>query len=216
MVDLKTLSDEVKSIVGKNLVSMIVFGSHARGDNNEHSDVDLIVVVKKKTKKIIKKLLRLESKTVNGNNWFELQVLKFLNAIGFKKNIFLFTEDEFINKKFNFCGSKLLSWLMIPKGLIWNAIKRDGKIVYGKDLLINLIPRISFWDKIKAPMPGIGACAIATLMLPFSRDKAVMLAQTGLRWTYMNVMGVLYRSDIMSVFGNFVEIMKIAFKGNYV
>ncbi len=216
MVNLKTLSKKVKSIVGGNLVSMIVFGSHARGDNNEHSDVDLIVVVKKKTKRLVNNLLKLESETVSGNNWFELQVSRFLNAIGFKKNIFLFTEEEFLNKKFNFCDSKLLSWLMIPKGLIWNAIKREGKVIFGKDLLINLVPRISVWDKIKAPMPGVGACAIATLMLPFSRDKAVMLAQTGLRWTYMNVMGVLYRSDIMSVFGNFIEIMKIAFKGNYV
>jgi len=210
MVNLKQLAKNVRKIASDNLVSMMVFGSYARGDHNPNSDVDLIVVVKEKTDELIDRLARLEYEiSIRTKKWVDHQASKFLNAIGFKKNIFLFDEVEFKKKKFNFCDSKFLAKLLIPKGIIWSAIKRDGKVVCGKNLL-NFKPKISFWDKIKAPLPGIGACFIAAFLVLFAKDKAIQLAQTGLRWTYMNVTGVLRRSDITSIFGNFVQILKVA------
>jgi predicted nucleotidyltransferase len=215
MNGLKSLSGKVKRIAGKSLVSMIVFGSYARGDFNGDSDVDLIVVVKKKNNRLIKRFEKLEQELDGkANNWVDKRASKFLNLIGFKKNIFLFDEKEFEKKKFNFCDSQLLAWLLIPKGVIWTNIKNEGKVVYGKDLL-DFDSKIGFWDKLKAPLPGVGACVMAALLLPFNKKKAVSLAQTGLRWTYMNVRGILKRSDINSIFGNFVEILKVAFKSNY-
>lgn len=215
MVNADKLLKAVKKAVGTDLVSMMVFGSYARGDHNKDSDIDLIVVVKEKNKYLIDKMAQIEYElSINSKNIIEEKTSKFLNLIGFKRSIFLFDEHEFNNKKFNFCDSKLLSWLLIPKGIIWGAIKREGKVLFGKDLL-NFSSKISFWDKIKAPLPGIGACFIASFMLLFARDKAVMLAQTGLRWTYMNVLGILKRSEITSVFGNLKEIFKIAFNAVY-
>ncbi|HLE05744.1 MAG TPA: nucleotidyltransferase domain-containing protein [Candidatus Nanoarchaeia archaeon] len=215
MVNANKLLKAVKTAVGTNLVSMMVFGSYARGDNNKDSDIDLIVVVKNKNKDLISRLAKVEYElSINSNNFLEEKASKFLNLIGFKKSIFLFDEREFSNKKFNFCDSRFLSWLLIPKGIIWSAIKREGKVLCGKNLL-TFSPRIGFWDKFKAPLPGIGACFIASFMLLFARDKAVMLAQTGLRWTYMNVLGILKRSDITSVFGNLKEIFRVAFNANY-
>lgn len=214
MIDLKSVKSEVKRLLERNLVSMIVFGSCARGDNNSKSDVDLIIVVKNKTKNVINEINALEERlAINAKNWIDFKTSKFLNLIGFKKNLFLFSEKEFANKSFNFCDSKLLSKLLIPKGVIWSNIKREGKVIYGKDLL-DFKPSITLWDKIKAPLPGIGACFFASLIFPFARDKAVLLAQTGLRWTYMNVMGLIKRSNITSVFGNFIEILRVSFRNN--
>lgn len=216
MVNANKLLKAVKKAVGDNLVSMMVFGSYARGDHNKDSDIDLIVVVKAKTNDLVSRLAQIEHDlSINANNFLEKKASKLLNLIGFKRSIFLFDEREFSKKKFNFCDSRFLSWLLIPKGIIWSAIKREGKVLFGKDLL-TFSPRIGFWDKVKAPMPGIGACFIASIMLLFARDKAVMLAQTGLRWTYMNVLGVLKRSDITSVFGNLKEIFRVAFSAVYV
>ncbi len=216
MINLRNLSIRLKRILKDNLISMIVFGSYARGDYNKDSDVDLIVVVKRKTRKVINQLNKLEYElSIKANNWVDLQSSKFLNLIGFKKNIFLFDEKEFNKKSFNFCDSRLLSKLLIPKGLIWTNIKREGKIVFGKNLLKRLKPKITIWDKIKAPLPGVGACVIASLLFLFNKEKAINLAQTGLRWTYMNVQGILYRSEITSIFKNLIEVFKVSFKGNY-
>jgi len=217
MVNLKSLSSNVKRVLADNLVSMMVFGSYARGDYNKDSDVDLIVVVKEKTKDVIKRLVRLEYElSIKAKNWVDLQTSKFLNLIGFKKNIFLFDEKEFANKKFNFCDSKLLAKLLIPKGFIWTNIKNEGEVVYGKDLLVDLEPTVGVWDTIKAPLPGFGACFTACFLLLFNKRKAIELAQTGLRWAYMDLRGVLKRSNITSVFGNFKEFFKLVFKRNYV
>jgi predicted nucleotidyltransferase len=214
MVQFKKVTNHVKSLLERNLVSLIVFGSVARRDNNVNSDVDLIIVVKNKTKNVINQIALLENKlSINSNNFVEKRIAKFLNLVGFKKSLFLFDEKEFLNKKFNFCDSKILAKLLLPKGIIWKAVHDEGKVIYGKNLL-NFKPRITVWDKIKAPLPGIGACAFATFIYPFAKDKAVLLAQTGLRWTYMNVSGLLKRSNIPTVFGNFVEILKITFKNS--
>ncbi|MBD3311954.1 hypothetical protein GF352_00645 [archaeon] len=217
MVNLKTLSKQVKKVVGKkNLVSIMVFGSYARGDYNGDSDVDLIVVVKDKTKELVKELNDLEDDlSVEGDTWLELRIARFLNLIGFKKNIFLFDEGGWRKKRFNFCDSRLLSKLLIPKGVIWSNIKREGKVVYGEDLIKDLNPSIGFWDKFKAPLPGVGACLMAAFLFLFNKKKAVSLAQTGLRWTYMNVKGVLRRSNINSIWGNLREVLRVALDYSY-
>jgi len=210
MVSLKAVSSKIKHIAGKNLVSMIVFGSYARGDNKPDSDVDLVIIVKDKNKQLIDDIKKLEDElSIDGNSRIELRISHFLNLIGFKKNLFLFSDDEWANKNFNFCDSRFLAKLLIPKGVIWSSIKKEGKVIFGKKLL-NFNAKISVWDKIKAPLPGIGACVMACFVLLFNKDKAVSLAQTGLRWTYMNVKGCLKRSNINTIRGNFKEVLKVS------
>jgi predicted nucleotidyltransferase len=45
---------DVKNILGDNFVEMILFGSYARGDYREDSDVDVLIVVKEKNKSVEK------------------------------------------------------------------------------------------------------------------------------------------------------------------
>jgi len=41
----QTIIEEMKSYFGDRLVSIVLFGSQARGTANEHSDIDLVVIV---------------------------------------------------------------------------------------------------------------------------------------------------------------------------
>ena len=42
---LKEISDELREKFGENIEKIIVFGSYARGDYREQSDIDILVVV---------------------------------------------------------------------------------------------------------------------------------------------------------------------------
>jgi len=45
---LKVFQDELRSIYGDKLVEIILYGSYARGDFNENSDVDLLLLFEDK------------------------------------------------------------------------------------------------------------------------------------------------------------------------
>jgi predicted nucleotidyltransferase len=209
---LKKLKEEIVSLLPNNLVSMIVFGSYSRGDYKPDSDIDMIVVVKNKTKNVIKLMQELEASLMDAShNFVEKRFSKFLDNIGYKKNIFLFSLNDWRKKKFApFCEHDTLSRIMIPKGIIWRDIKNQGKVLYGKNLLNNLEPKVSIWDRIKAPLPGIFACLFASLLFLFARDKAIAVSQTGVKWTYQNVMGVMQRSELTSIWKNFLQVLKIS------
>jgi len=51
---LHEFKEDVKNILGDNFVEMILFGSYARGDYREDSDVDVLIVVKEKNKSVEK------------------------------------------------------------------------------------------------------------------------------------------------------------------
>ncbi|MCL2772490.1 MAG: nucleotidyltransferase domain-containing protein [Oscillospiraceae bacterium] len=43
---LKDIYESVKAIYGDNFIKMILYGSRARGDYNEYSDIDILALVK--------------------------------------------------------------------------------------------------------------------------------------------------------------------------
>ena len=48
-VSLNEFSKRLRKLLGNNLISLILFGSKVKGTSTEESDIDLLVVVKKKT-----------------------------------------------------------------------------------------------------------------------------------------------------------------------
>jgi predicted nucleotidyltransferase len=46
---IKRATESLKAVLGDNLVAVVAFGSRVRGDFNEGSDFDILVVVKKRT-----------------------------------------------------------------------------------------------------------------------------------------------------------------------
>lgn len=205
---LEIIKEKIKEVLGENLISMIVFGSVSRGDYCKKSDVDLIVVVKEKDEKTIEEINKIEDSISSLSRNF---IDNFLRSIGVKKNIFLFSEEEFNRKCFYpFCNNRLLSKLLIPKGSIWKRIKNQGKVLIGKNLL-EFDAKIGFWDKVKAPFPSIAACLLAFFVFFISRERAIELAQEGVKWAYLNMLEVLKRSEFSNILRNFIEVIKVCF-----
>jgi predicted nucleotidyltransferase len=55
--NLKLFKERLQEKLGDNLIRIILFGSRARGDNDEYSDYDCLVIVKKNDKSIKEAIL---------------------------------------------------------------------------------------------------------------------------------------------------------------
>jgi len=54
---LRGLKKTLKDLLGDQLVNMVLFGSRARGDFNEESDIDVAIIVRGLTSKLKNKIL---------------------------------------------------------------------------------------------------------------------------------------------------------------
>ena len=131
------------------LDSIILFGSHARGEPGPFSDVDLLIVFKKRDKEIFKKIISrirfLELKfgyTKKSANIIEL-CLAYLNvATGMFRSWFLCSSDDLKNMNFSKITSinTLISKILAPSSLVLDNILRDGKVIVGNKELLHEIP----------------------------------------------------------------------------
>ena len=55
---LKDVYADVKRIYGEELVKLILYGSYARGDYHEYSDIDILALVKCDDKKVMREFYR--------------------------------------------------------------------------------------------------------------------------------------------------------------
>jgi uncharacterized protein len=105
-VDDETLKKMTNAIVeGAKPEKIVLFGSQARGDTNEHSDVDLIVVVPSDPAKALNR------RALSG------RLYRLLAKFGIPKDILVYTTDEVAKWEddLNHC---------IGRGL------REGKVIY--------------------------------------------------------------------------------------
>jgi len=59
------LFKELKKNLSDNIIKVILFGSHARGDNSEGSDYDFLIIVKNKNYEVIDKIHDIEVDFLN-------------------------------------------------------------------------------------------------------------------------------------------------------
>ncbi|MDF1533874.1 MAG: nucleotidyltransferase domain-containing protein [Methanosarcinaceae archaeon] len=103
---MKDIIELIKETVGRNLVSIVLFGSTARGDFDEHSDYDVLVIVKKYSEKQCKD----QWHTIKKNGFKELGIP--VDAI--------FMEEGGLNDITNPFALDVLS---------------DGKVIFGENVL---------------------------------------------------------------------------------
>jgi predicted nucleotidyltransferase len=84
--NLELFKERLQKKLGDNLIRIILFGSRARGDNDEYSDYDCIVVVKENNKSIKEAILDIES-----------DILYEKNAVF---SAFSYTEDELALRRY--------------------------------------------------------------------------------------------------------------------
>jgi len=83
---------------------IILFGSHAKGNNNHNSDIDILVVVKQN------RLPRYKRSII---------IYKALAGILIPKDILVYTVDE------------IEEWSEVPEAFVTTAV-REGKLLYEK------------------------------------------------------------------------------------
>ena len=98
-------TEKVKSILGKNLLKVILYGSYARGDYTEYSDIDLMLLTN---------LLDYEIEHIEG----EVFDLAFDFQMTYGIEISVIVKNE---KQFNY-------WLgAVP---FYNNVQREGIVIY--------------------------------------------------------------------------------------
>lgn len=211
-----------KDVMKDDLISVILFGSAAKRNSFKKgkSDIDLIIVGKEKNnyQRLLDNRLRmLDSKYALGlfhekSEGLEYKLWSFLKSLGLRENVFLFKKTEFERKKFKpFCKSQILSALLIPKGIIWNDIRKYGVVLYGRNLL-DYESRIKITDKIKAPLPGLCCALTAFLLYFFNKEKASILSRNAIKWSYLNLFQELRRTSQESLWKNLAETIKLILK----
>jgi predicted nucleotidyltransferase len=102
MVDPRTLDEAAKRLAARfDPDRIILFGSHARGEADEHSDVDLLVIARFEGDR--RSLMVAMDRTLRG--------------LGFARDILIMTPEEFDEE------------LRIP-GSVARPAAREGKILY--------------------------------------------------------------------------------------
>jgi len=84
--NLKLFKERLQEKLGDNLIRIILFGSRARGDNDEYSDYDCLVIVKENDKRIEEEILHIEA-----NLLYEKDALF---------SAFAYSEKEMLKKKY--------------------------------------------------------------------------------------------------------------------
>lgn len=100
----KTIED-IRDLIAQKVspLKIILFGSHARGDNNKESDLDLLIIM--------------ESSLPRHKRSKEIRIL--LSKYIFGKDILVYTPEE------------IEEWRGVPDAFITTAIK-EGKVLYEK------------------------------------------------------------------------------------
>ena len=87
---LKEFKSELSKILGSKLIDIILFGSYARGDFTQESDVDVLIIVKEKP-------------TIEEENEISRLCLKFILKYGFVISAITYPK-EFFNSNSSFAN----------------------------------------------------------------------------------------------------------------
>ena len=178
----------------KNEIDFILlFGSAARGEwKRGVSDIDLIIQVKnsgvkkeifKYTEEIFWKLdEKYDTKFKDVCSIQKTEKISFVNAIKFaERQARLYVPFEVIGpneidwKKcdFNDPFYKIGAFLVFPKSMFFIKVKTEGKILYGKNILKEIKPGLSFWDVFKILLNPYHLSMLSFATVLFAPDFAI-------------------------------------------
>ena len=123
---MKHITELIKETVGRNLVSIVLFGSTARGDFDKHSDYDVLVIVKKYSEKQCKD----QWHTIKKSGFKELGVpvdAIFMEESGLKDITNPFTLDVLSDGKVIF-GKNVLDINVFEKYTIKPIMRGDTRV----------------------------------------------------------------------------------------
>ncbi len=188
--------DEKLEEVEEKIVSVILFGSYARGDNTEMSDVDLLIVFKdnvpdrllSEMDEILTEMEKRYNYAEKPNGFLEKLIYSLKRKTGMFVSHFICKEEDLRRKDFSkiFSTEKFLSSVIAPSDLVLNNMEQDGIALYGKPMTRNLKQPIEVGSMIKSlfmnSLTAIGSAIIA----PFYK-KTTELSTEAVKWSLLSI-----------------------------
>jgi predicted nucleotidyltransferase len=210
------LKEFVQKIVegfGKYIDFILLFGSAARGEwKRGVSDVDLIIQVKnpkiknevyKKAEQIFWELdEKYDTKFKDVCSIKKPEKISLVEAIRFaEKQIRLYVPFEVVEPgeidwkrcEFNNPLYKVGAFLIFPKSMFFLKIKSEGKVLFGRDILKELKPCLSFWDVSKILLNPYHLSVLSVLTVLFTPNFAIKHAIKAILYEIESVLIFLER-----------------------
>ncbi len=202
----KFLTDFISEIVtkfGDKIDFILLFGSAARGEFVKGaSDIDLIIQTKKEEDvKVIEdeaekifwaldKKYNLEFKKSLSIAQTRNPIESFLHGVEAKahlfKPIFVFGPEE-LDWQNAAIKAKRLDWVLGATFLAslsttFLKMKREGRILFGRDIRAEIHPKLNFWERWKGIWLPFYLAVISILIFPVSAKEGLKLASKAVFW----------------------------------
>jgi predicted nucleotidyltransferase len=199
----------IKKKYSKEVKSIILFGSHARGNATKISDVDLLIILYNSKLKIknsleseIRWLEMYSGYSKNYSNSFNL-VEKMLQTIklqtGMFRSWFITEEQSFMRQDFakTFGVNPLLSKMLAPSSLIYFNIIREGITIYGENTLFvnSFTKNIWKFSLLRSFIMNFVEALGALFLTPFNKETS-LFAVEAIKWSLFSYNFVLQSKKI--------------------
>ncbi|MCR8453949.1 MAG: nucleotidyltransferase domain-containing protein [Crenarchaeota archaeon] len=177
---LKHVEKLARTILGENLVSLVVFGSFVRGELSKSSDIDILIAVKDRihpsVAELMRKLYALEQKygfSFCPKGFFGKLFYSLSRATGMFRSIFIAEAKAIKNWEFSkvFNTSVFMTSLLAPKEAVKFTILSAYKVIYGSDPLKDLsIKEPNHVEIIKSLLMNLLLALASFVLLPLHRE----------------------------------------------
>ncbi len=188
--------DEKLEKIEDRIAAVILFGSFARGDNTEMSDVDLLIIFKDSAPDaLVSEMDGILTKMENRYNYLE-QPDGFLEKLiyslkrktGMYVSHFVCKEEDIQNRDFSkiFSTERFLSSLIAPADLVMNNMGEDGIALYGKPLNKKLKQPIRINSIVKSLLMNLLTALGSAVIAPFYK-KTTELSTEAVKWSLLSI-----------------------------
>lgn len=232
------LQEFVQKIIekfGDDIDFILLFGSAARGEwKRGVSDIDLIIQIRKpelknevysRAEQIFWYLdEKYDTRFKDVCSIKEPEEISLVEAIRFaERQVRLYVPFEVIGPKeidwekceFNNPLYKVGAFLIFPKTMFFLKIKSEGKILFGRDILKELKPSLSFWDVSKILLNPFHLSVLSILIVFFSPNFAIRHAIKAILYEIESILIFLERPIVTNSTKAYKRVKKIIGK-NYI
>jgi predicted nucleotidyltransferase len=184
------------------VVSVLIFGSFAKGGFSERSDVDLLVVVsddcRQETIGQLESVLERQAAGFGFGRTSKSVVDKFLSALmsqtGIFESGFVTRRSDFLRSDFTkiFSTNKILTSLIAPKDIVIAGMLSRARTVFGEDLLVVRTPVAIGSGQLLRSLVMNSLLAVGALLISPLTDKSTDLSLEAVKWSLFSTYYLAY------------------------
>jgi predicted nucleotidyltransferase len=184
------------------VISVVIFGSFAKGGFSERSDVDLLVVVSddchQETIGQLKTVLERQAAMFGFGQTSKSFVDRFLSALmsqtGIFESSFVTRRSDFLRSDFTkiFSTNKILTSLIAPKDIVIASMLSHARTVFGEDLLVARTPVTIGSGQLLRSLVMNSLLAVGALLISPLTDKSTDLSLEAVKWSLFSTYYLAY------------------------